>query len=111
MTRTAKAPGASHPVTVSPTGARVTVRVGGTVVAESGGALSLAEASHPVIQYIPLAGVDQSLIERIGVVFETHATAEDNEAGRATGWLPGRLPAAGRGRGPAPVRVAPPAAR
>ncbi len=30
------------------------------------------------------------------LVFETHATTEDNEAGRATGWLPGRLSDAGR---------------
>lgn len=30
------------------------------------------------------------------VVFETHATTEDNEAGIATGWLDGRLSAAGR---------------
>jgi broad specificity phosphatase PhoE len=30
------------------------------------------------------------------VVFETHATSEDNEAGIATGWLGGRLSAAGR---------------
>ncbi len=32
----------------------------------------------------------------VSVVFETHATSEDNEAGIATGWLPGRLSAAGR---------------
>ncbi|HEY6277240.1 MAG TPA: histidine phosphatase family protein [Streptosporangiaceae bacterium] len=32
----------------------------------------------------------------IEVVFETHSTSEDNERGRATGWLPGRLSAAGR---------------
>ena len=32
----------------------------------------------------------------IEIVFETHSTTEDNEAGRATGWLPGRLSAAGR---------------
>jgi 2,3-bisphosphoglycerate-dependent phosphoglycerate mutase len=32
----------------------------------------------------------------VEVVFETHATSEDNEAGIATGWLPGRLSAAGR---------------
>lgn len=31
-----------------------------------------------------------------GIVFETHSTTEDNEAGIATGWLPGRLSAAGR---------------
>jgi broad specificity phosphatase PhoE len=32
----------------------------------------------------------------IEIVFETHSTTEDNEAGVATGWLPGRLSAAGR---------------
>jgi broad specificity phosphatase PhoE len=32
----------------------------------------------------------------IEIVFESHSTSEDNEAGRATGWLPGRLSAAGR---------------
>ena len=32
----------------------------------------------------------------IEIVFETHSTTEDNEAGRATGWLPGRLSARGR---------------
>ncbi|WP_460716705.1 histidine phosphatase family protein [Nocardioides dilutus] len=30
------------------------------------------------------------------IVFETHQTSEDNEAGIATGWLPGRLSALGR---------------
>ena len=30
------------------------------------------------------------------VVFETHSTTRDNEAGIATGWLPGELSAAGR---------------
>jgi uncharacterized protein (DUF427 family) len=64
MTRTAKIPDASHPITIRPTGVRVTVRVGGTVVAETDNALSLAEASYPVVQYIPLADVDQSLLER-----------------------------------------------
>ena len=33
---------------------------------------------------------------RIEIVYETHATTEDNESGHATGWLPGRLSAAGR---------------
>jgi 2,3-bisphosphoglycerate-dependent phosphoglycerate mutase len=32
----------------------------------------------------------------VEVVFETHATSEDNESGIATGWLPGRLSAVGR---------------
>jgi 2,3-bisphosphoglycerate-dependent phosphoglycerate mutase len=30
------------------------------------------------------------------LVFETHSTTEDNEAGLATGWRPGRLSATGR---------------
>ncbi|MGH3254974.1 MAG: histidine phosphatase family protein [Streptosporangiaceae bacterium] len=32
----------------------------------------------------------------IELVFETHSTTEDNECGRATGWLPGRLSEQGR---------------
>jgi broad specificity phosphatase PhoE len=32
----------------------------------------------------------------VEVVFETHATSKDNEAGIATGWLPGRLSERGR---------------
>lgn len=32
----------------------------------------------------------------VEVVFETHSTTEDNEAGFATGWLPGRLSEVGR---------------
>lgn len=32
----------------------------------------------------------------IKLVYETHATTTDNEAGIATGWLPGRLSEAGR---------------
>jgi uncharacterized protein (DUF427 family) len=64
MSRTVKIPDASHPIAIRPTGARVTVRVGGRVVAETDSALSLAEASYPVVQYIPLADVDQALLER-----------------------------------------------
>ena len=64
MTRTVKIPDATHPITIRPTGARVTVRVGGAMVAETDSALSLAEASYPVVQYIPLSDVDQSLLER-----------------------------------------------
>lgn len=32
----------------------------------------------------------------VTLVYETHSTTEDNEAGIATGWLPGRLSQAGR---------------
>lgn len=64
MTRVAKIPDETHPITVRPTGSRVTVRVGTVKVAESDSALSLAEASYPVVQYIPIEDVDQSLLER-----------------------------------------------
>jgi uncharacterized protein (DUF427 family) len=64
MSRTIKIPDATHPITVTPTGKRVTVSIGGTVVAKSDNALSLAESTYPVAQYIPLADVDQSLLER-----------------------------------------------
>jgi uncharacterized protein (DUF427 family) len=42
----------------------VTVHVGGVQVAESDNALSLAEATYPVVQYIPIGDVDQSLLVR-----------------------------------------------
>ena len=32
----------------------------------------------------------------VEIVFETHSISEDNEAGLATGWLPGRLSTRGR---------------
>jgi broad specificity phosphatase PhoE len=32
----------------------------------------------------------------VAIVYETHSTTTDNEAGIATGWLPGELSAAGR---------------
>jgi uncharacterized protein (DUF427 family) len=64
MSRSIKIPDATHPITIRPTGVRVTVRIGGAVVAETDSALSLAESSYPVVQYIPLADVDQTLLER-----------------------------------------------
>ena len=64
MSRAVKIPDAAHPITIRPTGSRVTVRVGGVKVAETASALSLAESSYPVVQYIPLEDVDQSLLSR-----------------------------------------------
>ncbi len=64
MARTIKIPDASHPITIRPTGSRVTVRVGGVTVAETDRALSLAESTYPVAQYIPLEDVDKSLLDR-----------------------------------------------
>jgi uncharacterized protein (DUF427 family) len=57
-------PGPDHPITVEPTKARVVVKAGGRVVADSRNALTLQEASYPAAQYIPRADVDFSVLER-----------------------------------------------
>jgi uncharacterized protein (DUF427 family) len=62
MARPVKIPDATHPITIRPTGSRVTVRVGGVTVAESDNALSLAESTYPVAQYIPIGDVDASVL-------------------------------------------------
>ena len=64
MARPVKIPDATHPITIRPTAGRVTVHVGGVKVAETDSALSLAESTYPVVQYIPLEDVDQSLLSR-----------------------------------------------
>jgi uncharacterized protein (DUF427 family) len=56
-------PGPDHPITVTPTGARVTVTVAGKVIADTENALTLQEASYPPVQYIPLADVDPAVLE------------------------------------------------
>jgi uncharacterized protein (DUF427 family) len=62
MTRTVKIPDVTHPITIEPTEGRVVVRVGETIVADSTHALSLRESTYPVVQYVPVADVDQSLL-------------------------------------------------
>jgi uncharacterized protein (DUF427 family) len=57
-------PSANHPITVTPTGRHVTVRVNGDVVAETDDALTLQEAAYPAVQYIPLADVTASVLSR-----------------------------------------------
>ena len=64
MPRAIMIPDATHPISIRPTGTHVTVRVGGVTVAETDDALSLAEASYPVVQYIPIGDVDQALLDR-----------------------------------------------
>ena len=59
-----KIPGPDHPITLERTPGRVTVTVAGHVIAETRGALTLKEAAHPAVQYIPRADVDMSLLER-----------------------------------------------
>jgi uncharacterized protein (DUF427 family) len=62
MARPRLQPGPDHPITITPTGSRVTVTAGGRVVAETDNALTLQEASYPPVQYVPLADVDPALI-------------------------------------------------
>lgn len=57
-------PTAEYPITVTPTGRRVTVRIGGEVVAESDDALTLQESTRPAVQYIPLADVRREMLTR-----------------------------------------------
>ncbi len=57
-------PTADYPITVTPTGRHVTVRVGGEVVAETDHALTLQEADRPAVQYIPMGDVKGELLSR-----------------------------------------------
>ncbi len=64
MERTILRPGPDHPITVEPSDKHVTVSVAGHTVADTEHALELKEASYPAVFYIPLADVDESLLER-----------------------------------------------
>lgn len=57
-------PTAEYPITVTPTGRHVTVRIGGDVIADTDRALSLCESTRPAVQYIPLADVRQDMLSR-----------------------------------------------
>jgi uncharacterized protein (DUF427 family) len=59
-----KLPGPDHPIAIEPNASRVTVKVGGRIVADTPRALTLREASYPPVQYIPRADVDLTLLER-----------------------------------------------
>jgi uncharacterized protein (DUF427 family) len=63
MSREMKTPGPDHPITVEKNPARVTVRVGDQVVADTTAALVLQESNYPPVQYIPLADVDAAAIK------------------------------------------------
>ncbi|MBT2324081.1 DUF427 domain-containing protein [Variovorax paradoxus] len=59
-----KIPGPDHPITIAANPARVTVKAGGRVIADTREALTLREASYPAVQYIPRKDVNMSLLER-----------------------------------------------
>ena len=62
--RTKRVPGPDHPITIERNPTRITVSVGGRVVADTHDALTLREASSPPVLYIPRKDVDMSLLER-----------------------------------------------
>jgi len=62
--RTVLIPGPDHPITITPNPKRIVVKVAGRIVADTTGALSLKEASYPAVDYIPVADIDMTLLER-----------------------------------------------
>lgn len=64
ISKAVKIPGPDHPITVTPNPARITVTLGGRVIADTRQALTLQEAAYPAAQYIPRADVDMTLLER-----------------------------------------------
>ena len=55
-------PGLDDPITVSPAGTTVTVRLGGRTIAKSDRALVLREASYPPVHYLPLEDVEDGVL-------------------------------------------------
>ena len=62
--RAIKIPAPDHPISIEANPSRVTVRVGGRVIADTREALTLREASYPSVQYIPRRDVDMSALTR-----------------------------------------------
>jgi uncharacterized protein (DUF427 family) len=57
-------PGADHPIAIEPHQQRVVVKVAGHIVADTGHALTMREASYPPVHYIPRSDVDMTLLAR-----------------------------------------------
>lgn len=64
MPKTVKQPGPDHPITLTPHPARVVVRAGGRVVADTRRAVALQEADYPAVLYVPRDDADLDLLER-----------------------------------------------
>jgi uncharacterized protein (DUF427 family) len=59
-----KVPGPDHPITIQRHEGRVIVRAGERVIANTEAALGLAEASYPVVFYVPFDDVDGHVLQR-----------------------------------------------
>lgn len=57
-------PDANHPITINKCSSMVIVKKGSLHIAKTKGALTLAEASYPPVQYVPRHDIDMSLLER-----------------------------------------------
>ena len=64
MSKTVKIHGPDHPITLIRNPNRVVVELGGKVLADTVGALTLQEASYPPVQYIPRQDVDMARLSR-----------------------------------------------
>ncbi|SDD72952.1 DUF427 domain-containing protein [Paraburkholderia lycopersici] len=63
-TRTVKIPGPDHPITTEAAHARVVVKAGGRVVADTRRALVLREANYPAVFYVPREDADMTMLSR-----------------------------------------------
>ena len=59
-----KIPGPDHPISIQANPSRITVTVGGKIIADTSNALTLREASYPAVQYIPRRDVDMAALTR-----------------------------------------------
>jgi len=59
-----KVPGPDHPITLERHPARVVVKAGGRVIADTREALAMREMKYPVVLYVPRKDADMSLLER-----------------------------------------------
>lgn len=57
-------PGPDHTITIERNPRRIQVRAGDSLIADTGGALTLREASYPPVQYIPRADVNMVELRR-----------------------------------------------
>jgi uncharacterized protein (DUF427 family) len=59
-----KIPGPDHPISIEANPSRVVVKVGRKVIADTREALTLREAGHPPVQYIPRQDVEMAALTR-----------------------------------------------
>ena len=81
-----KLPGPDHPITITANPKRVRVLVDGVVIAETGHALTLKEASYPAVQYVPRADARMDLMTPL---VEAPTTADDEFVDRSAAGVRG----------------------